>query len=137
MVRQPGARPVAGPGLLHLGRLRQLRQLSAGTQGCRIILLAGRHLGERASGADPQRLYGQSRVVLLRLARRRRPPILRAGQRRRDESMRITVSISDLMISHGQAVLGGGVLNQQFSDLALSRVTLLENQSLGPPSFST
>ena len=47
-----------------------------------------------------------------------------------DESTRITVSIADLTISHGRAGLGGGVQNQLFSDLTLSRVTLLENQSI-------
>ena len=83
LVRQPGARAAAGPGLLRLGRLRQLRQLPARAEGRGPVLLAGDHLGQGAPRADPQRLHGQSRMVLLRLARGRRPPVLRAEQRHR------------------------------------------------------
>jgi len=51
MVRQPGPRPRARSRLLHLGRLRQLRQLPARAEGLRSVLLAGRDLGEGASAS--------------------------------------------------------------------------------------
>ena len=81
LVRQHGPRAGARPGVLHLGRLRQLRQLPAGAEGLRALLLPGDHLGQGASGADPQGLHGRPRVVLLRLAGRRGPPVLRPEQR--------------------------------------------------------
>ena len=37
-------------GLLHLGRLRQLRELSAGLEGAQALLRAGDHLGQGAPG---------------------------------------------------------------------------------------
>jgi hypothetical protein len=45
LVRQPGAGALAGPGVLRLGRLLQLRQLPAGAQGVRALLQPGDHLG--------------------------------------------------------------------------------------------
>jgi hypothetical protein len=45
----------------------------------------------------------------------------------------ITVSISDLTITHGRADQGGGVNNQDFSDLTLNRVVLSGNRALGAP----
>ena len=67
LVRQHGPRAAAGPRLLHLGRLRQHRQLPAGPEGARAVLQPDDHLGQGASGADPQGFHGQPRMVLLRL----------------------------------------------------------------------
>ncbi|MBI2191981.1 MAG: ParB N-terminal domain-containing protein [Planctomycetes bacterium] len=71
VVREHRARAGAWPGLLHLGRLRQRRELPQRAQGVRALLRAGRHLGEGAPGPHAQGLHGQPRVVLLRLARGR------------------------------------------------------------------
>ena len=54
---RPGARARAG--VLHLGRLRQLRQLSAGLEGEQALLRAGDHLGQGAPGPDAQGLHGK------------------------------------------------------------------------------
>ena len=48
-----------GRGVLHLGRLRQLRELPAVPEEARPVLLAGDHLGQAAPGADAQGLHGQ------------------------------------------------------------------------------
>jgi hypothetical protein len=45
--------------VLPLGRLRQLRELSAGARRMRPVLLASDHLGEGTPGAHPQGLHGQ------------------------------------------------------------------------------
>ena len=62
-------RPRAHPRrrVLHLGRLRQLRQLPAGAQGDGAVLQPGGDLDQGAPGPDAQGLHGQPRVVLLRL----------------------------------------------------------------------
>ena len=69
MVRQHRPRARSGPVVLHLGRVCQLRELSAGVEGQRAVLLPGDHLGQRAPGADPQGFHGQPRVVFLSLER--------------------------------------------------------------------
>ncbi len=48
LVRQHRPRARARPRLLHLGRLRQLRQLPAGAEGVRAVLLARRSSGTRS-----------------------------------------------------------------------------------------
>ena len=63
--------------VLHLGRLRQHRQLPLGDRRVGPLLLAGDHLGEAAPGPDAQGLHGEPRVVLLRLEGRRRAQVLR------------------------------------------------------------
>ncbi len=72
-----------GRGVLHLGRLRELRELPAGAEGLGALLQPGDHLDQGAPGPDAEGLHGQPRVVLLRLAGRGRAPVLRAEQRRR------------------------------------------------------
>jgi hypothetical protein len=54
VVRQHGARARTGARVLHLGRLRELCELPARAQEVRAVLLAGDHLGQRASGPHPQ-----------------------------------------------------------------------------------
>ncbi|QYU71097.1 4-hydroxy-3-methylbut-2-enyl diphosphate reductase [Leptolyngbya sp. 15MV] len=81
MVREHGPRAHPRRRVLHLGWLRQLRQLPAGAQGDGALLLAGDHLDQGAPGPDAQGLHGQPRMVLLRLARGRGPPLLRPQQR--------------------------------------------------------
>ena len=82
VVRQHGPRAGARPRVLHLGRLCQLRQLPAGAEGHEALLLPGDHLGQGASGAHPQGLHGQPRVVFLWLEGGRRPRLPRPEQRR-------------------------------------------------------
>ena len=48
LVRQHGPRAGARPRVLHLGRLRQLRQLSAGAEGQQAVLLPRRSSGTRS-----------------------------------------------------------------------------------------
>ena len=48
LVRQHGSRARAGPWVLHLGRLCQLRQLSAGAQGERVCTSPRRSSGSRS-----------------------------------------------------------------------------------------
>jgi hypothetical protein len=48
-----------------------------------------------------------------------------------DESTRIAVRISGLIVSHGRELEGAGIRNTAFSDLTLSHVTLSNNQSSG------
>ena len=60
VVRQHRKGSRARARVLHLGRIRERRELPAGSEGLRAVLLAGDHLGEGASGPDPQRLHGQS-----------------------------------------------------------------------------
>ena len=83
LVREHRPRAGAGPRILHLGRVRQLRELPAGADQTQTLLQPGRHLGERTPRAHPQGLYGQPRVVLLRVAGGRRAQILRPEQRPR------------------------------------------------------
>ena len=72
-----------GRGFYIWGGYANCRQLPAGAQGHGLYFSPGDHLGQAASGADPQGLHGRPRVVLLRLARRGRPPVLRPQQRHR------------------------------------------------------
>jgi len=83
VVREHGSRPRAWSWVLYLGRVCELRELPAGVEGDRPLLLSGDHLGEGAPGADAEGLHGQPRVVLLRLARRRRAPVARSDERDR------------------------------------------------------
>jgi ParB-like chromosome segregation protein Spo0J len=82
-VRQPGPRAAAGAGLLHLGRLCECGELSAGLEGDGAVLLPGHHLGQAASRPDAEGLHGRPRVVLLRLAGRRCSSVLWSHQRHR------------------------------------------------------
>ena len=54
--------------LLHLGRIRERRELPAGSEGLRAVFLASDHLGQGASRPHPQGLHGQPRVVFLWMA---------------------------------------------------------------------
>ena len=58
LVWQHGPRAGTGARLLHLGRLRQLRELPAVPQEARPVLLAGDHLGQGAPRADLQGFAG-------------------------------------------------------------------------------
>ena len=69
--------------LLHLGRLRERRQLPTCPHLARALLQPGGHLGQGAPGPHAQGLHGQPRVVLLRLEGGCRPPLLRAAERAR------------------------------------------------------
>src|SRR5688500_2023365 len=80
MVCQYLAGAGTGPIVLHLGGLCELRQLSTGLEASGTIFFAGHYLGEGASSFDAKRFYGKPRMVLLWLARRRGPQVLRAEQ---------------------------------------------------------
>ena len=58
-------------------------KVSPCTPGARPVFLAGDHLGQAAPGADEKGLHGLLRNRLLRVERRRRPPVLRPRQRHR------------------------------------------------------
>jgi len=79
VVRKHRSRPRSWAGVLYLGRLCELRELSAVFEETRAVFQPGDHLGQAASRAHTQRLHGCPRVVFLWLARRRCAPIFRAG----------------------------------------------------------
>ena len=81
MVRRDRSSAGARTGVLRLGRVRQLGEVPAGVCGEQPVLFAGDNLGERTPGANAKRFYGEPRMVLLRLEKRRRTSILRAEQR--------------------------------------------------------
>src|SRR5262249_22269703 len=74
----PGCYCPAGPSIC--GRLLERRQLPGGLERLRAVFFAGDHLGEGTPRAHSEGLHGQSRVVLLRLARRSGASILWADQ---------------------------------------------------------
>ena len=59
VVRQHGPGAGARPRVLHLGWICKLRQLPAGAEGPEAVLLPGDHLGQGASGVDPQGFHGR------------------------------------------------------------------------------
>ena len=59
LVRQPVPRAAARPRVLHLGRIRQFRQLPAGAEGRRPVLLPVDHLGQAAPRPDQKGLHGR------------------------------------------------------------------------------
>ena len=70
----PGGRSTAGAATPTAPIIRQLLKTA------RTVLQPGHDLGQRASGPDPERLHGQSRVVFLLLERRGRSRLSRPEQ---------------------------------------------------------